>query len=299
MDALDRRMRWAERPDPRKRRHKSVSAKTPEVFVEKVAPLIDDVGWFGEPPFEPSLRKKPPNPAVENQPYVRRVLISWLVGRPVSQIAARAGCSPRLVHKILSTAIYFPPEPTLPFWRDLGLIGLLDVPRAKFSARVWEGYANDSAIVLEPWNLLVVCQICHRPAGTLECGSKFRRFDCRVVESEDLRWEEVIWRESGETQGHLICHFFLEGDPISVSGSPVLDRWAEWGGSPEASSAAKFRQIARRREHWSAFIGWRVQDVITEWQTLGEPTLLPIRDGAEMSPSAAERHWLRLLRKEK
>ena len=129
-------MRWAEALLTRKRRYKSVSAKTPQAFVEKVALLIDDVKWFGEPPFEPRLRKKPPNSAAEDHPYVRRVLISWLVGRPVSQIATRAGCSPRLVHKILSTAIYFPPEPPLSFWRDLGLIALLDVPRAEFSARV-------------------------------------------------------------------------------------------------------------------------------------------------------------------
>ncbi len=45
-------------------------------------------------------------------------------------------------------------------------------------------------------------------------------------------------------------------------------------------------------------IDLRVQDVITEWQTLGEPTLLPIRDGAEMSRSEAEKYWLRLLRED-
>ena len=298
MDALNRRMRWAEALRARKRSYKSVSATTPQKFVEKVAPLIDDVGWFGEPPFQPSLRKKPPNPAVEDQPYVRRVLISWLVGRPVSQIAARAGCSPRLVHKILSRAIYFPPEPTLSFWRDLGLITLLDVPRAKFSARVWDEYANYSAIALEPRNLLVVCQICHRPAGTLECDARLRRFDCRVVDSEDLRWEEVTWRESAEAQGHLICHFYLEGDPISVSGSSALDLLAELVGSPKESLAAKRRRIARQREHWSTLIDPRVLDVIAEWQTLGEPALLPIRDGAEMTPPAAERYWQGLLRRE-
>ena len=298
MDALNRRLRWAEARHTHKQRYKSVSVKTPQAFVEKVAPLIDDVEWFGEPPFEPSLRKKPPNPAVEDQHYVRRVLISWLVGRPVSQIAARAGCSPRLVHKILSTAIYYPPETPLSFWRDLGLIALLDVPRAKFSTRVWDEYADDSAIALEPWSLLIVCQICHRPAGSLECDVRFRRFDCRVVDPEDLRWKEVTWGESAETQGHLICHFFLEGDPISVSGSPALDQIAELVGSPEASSAAKFRQIARQREHWSALVDQRVLNVIAEWQMLGEPALLPIRDGAEMTPSVAERHWLGLLRKE-
>ena len=298
MDALNRRMRWAEALHTRKRRHKSVSAKTPKAFVEKVAQLIDEIGWFGEPQFQPSLRKKPPNPAVEDQPYVRRVLISWLVGRPVSQIAARAGCSPRLVHKILSTAIYFPPEPTLSFWRELGLIALLDVPRAEFSARVWDEYAENSAVALEPRSLLVVCQICHRPAGTIECDATLRRFDGRVVDSEESRWEELVWRELLETQGHLICHFFVEGDPISVSGIPALDQLAELVGSPKESLAAKRRQIARRREHWSTLVDLRVLDVIAEWQRLGEPALLPIRNGAEMTPPAAERHWLGLLRRE-
>jgi len=217
MDALIARMRWAEAHLPPKRNNKPVSAKTPDEFVKKVAHVIDDIGWFGESPFQPSLKKRPPNPALEDMPYIRRVLISWLVGRPVSQIAARAGCSTRLVHKILTAVIYFPSEPTLPFWRDLGLIALLDVPRVEFNESVWDKYARYGAIALSPWNLLIVFQICHRPSGTIECDAKIRRFDCRAIDAEDLRWKELDWGESlWGPQGHLSCHFFLEGDPIRV-----------------------------------------------------------------------------------
>ena len=108
----------------------------------------------------------------------------------------------------------------------------------------------------------------------------------------------MVWRELLDTQGHLIYHFFLEGDPINVSGSPVLDRFAELVGSPEESSAAKWRRIARQRAHWSALVDRRALDVVTGWQMLGQPAFLPIRDGAEMTPPAAERYWQGLLRRE-
>ena len=91
MEAFIERLRWAEGRDRSQKRGKPVSAKSPQEFLEKVAPVIEGMPWFGEPPYQPTLRKKPPRGAAEDLSYVRRVLISWLIGRPISEIARRAG----------------------------------------------------------------------------------------------------------------------------------------------------------------------------------------------------------------
>ena len=79
---------------------------------------------------------------------------------------------------------------------------------------------------------------------------------------------------------------------------PCIEQLGGQVGSREQSVAGRGRQLARRGDHWSTLVDLRVLDVIAEWQMLGEPALLPIRNGAEMTPPAAERHWLGLLRRE-
>ena len=298
MEALIKKMLWAEGQDRSQKRGKAVSAKSPQEFVEKVAVAIDQMPWFGEPPYQPTLRKRPPRGAAEDLPYVRRTLISWLIGRPVSEIAARAGCRSRLVHKIVNRTIYDPDEPVLGFWRELGLVGVIDVPRARFSQQAWDGGSSYDSPALEPRHPMVVCQVCHRPAGYVEYDSKLRAFDNHMIEAEDRMWEDLMWAEAPEAQGHLICHFFLEDDPISVRPMTLVDNLVELLGTEEKSAQARRKRALHKRVHWSFHAGWKTMDAVDEWQASGRPSLGPIRDGVEMRSTTAERHWLRLLRGE-
>lgn len=298
MEALIKKMRWTEGRDLLNKRGKSTSAKTPQEFFEKVAVAIDEMPWFGEPPYQPTLKKKPPRGATEDLPYVRRVLISWLIGRPVSEIATRAGSRSRLVHKIVNRAIYDPDEPILGFWRDLGLVGVIDVPRARFSQRAWDGCSSYGSPVLEPWHPMVVCQVCHRPAGHVEYDGEFRAFDNRLIEPEDRMWEGFVWAEVPETKGHLICHFFLEDDPIFARPLTAADLLVELVGSPETVAHVRRKRALHKRVHWSRRAGWKTKDVVDAWHAQGRPELCPIRDGAEMRRTVAEMHWLGLLRGE-
>ena len=107
-----------------------------------------------------------------------------------------------------------------------------------------------------------------------------------------------MWIESPEAQGHLICHFFIQDNPIRVPRKRPIDDLVEVIGTPEKVAEVKRRRAARSRAHWSIFAESKTLDVIDDWEEQGQPALLPIRDGAEMSPTAAERHWLALLSRE-
>ena len=114
-------------------RSKRLEAANPEEFSEIVEGLIEGAPWFGEPPFEPTPIRHSPRGALHHQGYRRRVLLSWLVGRPVSQIAKRAGCSTRLAHRVVAQTIYPPgTNGALEDWLSLGLIGVIDTPLPRF-----------------------------------------------------------------------------------------------------------------------------------------------------------------------
>jgi hypothetical protein len=51
--------------------------------------LADSLPWFGEEPFTAAPEPTPPRPAHRSPPYVRRVLLSFLAGRPVEVAAGR------------------------------------------------------------------------------------------------------------------------------------------------------------------------------------------------------------------
>lgn len=125
ISAVIRGMREDEKPE------KLVSTSRLE-HVRLVGKMIEAAPWLGEKPFIVATRSSPPRHAIGDDGYVRRVLVSWLIGRPVSAIAKRAGCSPRLVHKILDEIIYVQPAQLWQRWVRLGLIGILDTPYPDF-----------------------------------------------------------------------------------------------------------------------------------------------------------------------
>ena len=92
------------------RKSRSASAdmapQTLEDWTGMVEQAIDRLPWFGLPPFQPTVARNPRQDRYFRIYYDRRVLISWLVGRPASEIAKRAGCSIRYVYEVLYRVIY-------------------------------------------------------------------------------------------------------------------------------------------------------------------------------------------------
>ena len=108
-----------------------------EEYFEIIRGLADGAPWFGLGEFEPTLRRKPPRRASSDSDYIRRVLISWLIGRPVSDIADRAGCSPRLAYSIINHTIYESGAiDELDSWIELGLVAVVDGPLVPETA-IW------------------------------------------------------------------------------------------------------------------------------------------------------------------
>jgi len=137
--------------------------------------LVDASPWFGGPPFEVSISKSPPKRVnrLIDPAYVRRVMISWLIGRPVTQIAKRAGCSVRYAHSIIDGWIYVSnPLEMFPTWVELGLIGILDGPALEYEPSDVEADANPS-----PYDMTVVCLVCHRQIDGVGSSYYDRRYD--------------------------------------------------------------------------------------------------------------------------
>ena len=97
--------------------------------MEQFLDNLDKVGWLGEAPYVISRRKTIPVDGLNSASFLRRILISWLIGRPVTQIARRVRCSPRLVYRAITEAIYQDQDgDQLMYWAELGLIGLPALP---------------------------------------------------------------------------------------------------------------------------------------------------------------------------
>lgn len=121
--------------------------------------LANRLPWFGEKPFEASKKGYIPRPSSSDIGFVRRVLVSWLIGRPVSQVAKRADCSSRQVLNLLHEVIYLEEEyleEAFYQWLDLGLIAPVNGPEFRGdpdSIGPWRD--------IDPDHLPVFCVVCH------------------------------------------------------------------------------------------------------------------------------------------
>ena len=143
----------------------------------QVQELADTLPWLGEAPFEGAKQKLVPRPAGSDLEFVRRVMLSWLIGRPVSQVAKRVGCSPRLAQRLVREFIYVEEQDLEPgFWRwvDIGLVAPVDGP--KFQGDPDE---VDPGEDIDPDLVPLVCLVCHRMTGGL--WSESRRYDGRLI----------------------------------------------------------------------------------------------------------------------
>ena len=243
----------------RKRRVKQPAKATGaggDVFAQ-AREVADGLPWFGEEPFLPSLVSRPPPNATADLPYVRRILVSWLVGRPVSQVAERAGCSSRHVYKVISHYLYAEPGElgwALEQWLELGLVTAISPS--------WPGEApirsRGRPAWFRPGDVTVACLVCHRLIGSLEYD-----WTGGEVDGEGPAWIQdtaglVEWARSGaneysigQVQGHLLCHFTLQHDPVPRRAVNSLDEMMlslmEVLGTANGKLNRRLRAIARSR----------------------------------------------------
>lgn len=185
---------------------------------EEVTRLAEDFPWFGEEPFLPATDKRPPRPIVNDLECVRRILISWLISRPVSEMAKRVGCSERSVRTVIENMIYvneYDLESGWSDWIELGLIGALDVTIVSTVT----GWQPDPDVA----EVTVICQVCHRPVGivsmlkTLLGEQRGLQVESNVLSREILAEDRIYRRRVARVQGHLILHFYVGRDNIKTN----------------------------------------------------------------------------------
>ncbi len=279
-------------------------AVTYEDYVRMLEDLADALPWFGEPPLTPAGDRYVPRPAGGDDRFVRRVLLSWLVGRPVSQVAKRAGCSPRLVLNIVREAVYRPvlsASEEFEYWCRLGLLAPVDGPE----------FVGDERF-LEPWVdidltcLPVVCLACHRLVGIAEASR--RRFDGARLTLDDRRFEDMYMIEGlnragsfHDMQAHVIMHFQLGFDSIPVASSRRLNLGEEFGlmfGTLSRSQArsVRARHSLRNRLRWEDAIPPETLSYLYSHMEDGGYEIAPRRGRNTLGEEQATRHWKRLLR---
>ena len=258
-------------------------ACTIEQWKSIVEKAIDEMPWFGLSPYQPTVSKNPRQNPDSKIYYDRRILISWLAGRPVSEMAKRAGCSTRYVYEVLDRILYkigYTEQER--YWDELGLFAVLDapfhsdeLPDIDFDA---DGYGTDTPLEqVYQWNedfqpTLGVCLICHRVVALLpnddpEHNLELIQFDRYMLWFIPAKLELIM--------GHMACHFYLEG---------------RWSLADLSGPKSRFRD-----KLGSLVLGDFGISQMYEWFLGGSRPLTPVIKGKSMDPEDARRWWLGLL----
>jgi hypothetical protein len=264
--------------------------------------VLDSVGWLGEGRFLPSHKmRKTPHNAVKSIPFVRRVLISCLAGRPFSEIAERVGCSDRTVYNVLDRVIYWVEEDPRGYWSDIGLIGIVDPPLPRFTDDAWDRLQEEfEESYFEPSEAVVICLMCHRIAGSVYVEPERRTYQCSYIGPESVEWGENWAEEIGVILGHLLCHFPLHHDPLRAPGRRHNKMILEARGIDRKfeinQRLQKAQRAYRNRSNWRDFTDFRALDILREWEEAGEDPLNPIREKKKLSRDETRRHWIGILK---
>ncbi|MBI4305787.1 MAG: hypothetical protein HY678_05660 [Chloroflexi bacterium] len=263
--------------------------------------MADSLPWFGEEHMALCERAAPSVPASDIG-LVQRVLLSWLVGRPISAIAKRARCSPRFVYQVVRRTIYAE-EPALGIetWVASGVILIPAVLTA--SPTRASGLRTADREDDEP-KVPLYCGVCHRLITRV--WVPITRLDGRILTAAELEWnmsETHGWDSDAHeaaiaAQAHLTRHFRLNRDPI---GKPRDDEW-NWEDEeelePEVAERARRTRLSRsaiaRRTPWQNLLR---PEVIQKMKRGSSAQLLPLREGREMSRSEAINLWKNLFSK--
>ena len=274
--------------DPRPR----IVAINADSYRLQMQKLVDASPWFGGSPFEVSISKSPPRRInrLIDLAYVRRVMISWLIGRPVTQIAKRAGCSVRYADSIIDGWIYVgSPMEMFPAWTELGLIGILDGPALEYEPSDAEADANPS-----PYDTTVVCLVCHRQIDGVGSSYYDRRYDESFRDPLDPVISATRYKLPTDTQGHLRVHFLKANFPIR----PIRSRTdLPLFGPNRANYDRRLRtsQRARRRalqNDWHMRVPATVFDEIEKFERSGAFNgIYPLVRGISLTREEAIHWW--------
>ena len=263
----------------------------PRRFPEYLLNLADNLPWFGEEPFTAATEPTPPRPAHRSPEYVRRVLLSFLAGRPVEVAAGRAGCSPRLMYAIINRVIYDEwPEKLYELWLYLGLIAIVEFEEGR--PEPGDGPIGTLGRVAYEDEALLFCLVCHRLLTSVEYQPSTIP---QMLETGALITAIVDHLFLGHVQGHLAVHFRLEDGAVA----PMTDPWELAGaslgdifGSSGGSKNPKLRRLVHRKKREKK----RVVDedalaVLRRHNRSDGENLLPLKGAVSMIPEEARRHW--------
>jgi hypothetical protein len=181
----------------------SIALEDPDSYSQAITTALHQFPWFSQFHLAPvhgidyELRRK-------TVPALRRILVSYLAGRPMEAVAKRVPTSRRTVYKTIEREIYSP-YGDLDSWSELGLIRTWDLPQIPFYVTVLQegfNYEEECAVV--------VCLLCHRLVGNVVLHD--RLYDSSIVAQINGRFEAFSYR-SERIRGHLIAHFYFGERP--------------------------------------------------------------------------------------
>lgn len=176
--------------------------------------LADQLNWFGQEPFNPAKSVNRVELKDRTLTAMRRVLVSFQVGRPMTDIAARVPCSPRTVYEILDE-LFYRWNGNMETWIKLGLVVIWDGPKINFDPTYgpsFDNFSDDSAPVF--------CLMCHQTIDHTQLD--YRDYDSTLVQPDDFRYQAGLVNHA-KAQGHLISHFYLGGRPSPNEPNPLQD----------------------------------------------------------------------------
>ena len=202
--------------------------------------------WFGDFHIAPArgisyeLRKR-------TIPGIRRVLFSFLGGRPMTAVAKRVPTSRRTTYEVVRRAIYNY-SCDIELWTDLGLIRVWDIPLTD----MWLAELPNN-IAYQENSPPVICLMCHRLIGHIAVYE--RSYDSSLVENFRVPVEHGT-PQVEDIRGHLIAHFLLDGRPwpneswnsvfgwfSQVPGRKVANRWMDQVDPRAAGTAYNHRNL--------------------------------------------------------
>ena len=295
------------RPRRQARRHRNSEAEIRAEVVSQFAGLrtfnhhlvevADALPWFGEAPFEASGQRRTPRPVWSSPAFLRRVLLAFLAGRPISEVARRAGCGIRTIYTVINGLIYWLPlDDEIPIWLELGLFGVVE-PRSDQPPppMVEVGLLRDSVAKND---VLLFCLVCHAFMGGLDNTGLAWRPD---PDFGQILLGPAVIRDRGVTdkmQGHLVAHFRLQDERVA-SPAPI-DYWtklrAGWARAAEEWDNPDLI-LLNRHLNWKRawFLGEEANKVLDRRHRLDGAGSLPSMGGRPMNLEKARKHWSSLI----
>jgi len=202
-------------------------------YWEALPSLADQLSWFGQEPFSPAKTVNRVEVKDRRLPAIRRVLVSFQVGRPITKIAARVPCSPRTVYEILDE-LFYRWNGNMRTWMELGLVVIWDGPKINFDPNIgssFDHFWDDAAPVF--------CLMCHHPIDHTQLHH--RDHDSTLVQADDGRYRPGM-EDHARALGHLISHFYLGGRPRPNEPNPLDDNiYRTFGGLAGKLNSRKWK----------------------------------------------------------